>query len=135
MVFTANELIIVPKERAAPVEVSAIPEYSAVGITPEMDLVFDTDTGYLFSRDLGASWGGGTLVSVRWLESETQATTPELAQRYGEALISWERWLQDLHSGRFFGPVGIWVMSLAALIFIVLAFTGLLVWLSTLKRR
>lgn len=43
--------------------------------------------------------------------------------------ISIERLLQDLHSGRFFGPVGIFLMDLASFALILLAITGAWVWI------
>lgn len=47
--------------------------------------------------------------------------------------ITWERVLLDLHSGRLFGPAGIWVVDLVSLLLIVLAGTG--VWLWVQRRR
>jgi uncharacterized iron-regulated membrane protein len=47
---------------------------------------------------------------------------------YKSRFITWERWLQDLHSGRFFGAVGQWLVSLSTLIMIGLAATGLVIW-------
>lgn len=43
--------------------------------------------------------------------------------------VTVERLLLDLHSGRFFGAIGILLMDLAALALVLLAFTGLWVWL------
>lgn len=135
MVFLDKHLIILPKDTDTPPEISSLPPYEVVGVTPEMDWVLDTGEHFLFSRDLGATWGAGELISVKWLEVTSQSTTDDLRRRYGQAHLSWERWLQDLHSGRFFGPVGSWLMSLAALAFIVLALTGFIVWLRTTRRQ
>ena len=44
-------------------------------------------------------------------------------------LLSWERLLQDLHSGRLFGAAGVLVADFAGLLLLVLAFTGLAMWL------
>jgi len=43
-------------------------------------------------------------------------------------LLSIERWLQDLHSGRFFGTIGIVVLDIASALLLILAVTGLIIW-------
>ncbi len=55
--------------------------------------------------------------------------------RYRGRLITWERWLQDLHSGRFFGPVGEWIVTLGSLLIIVLACTGFIMWYRQRKMK
>lgn len=42
--------------------------------------------------------------------------------------VSWERWLLDLHAGRLFGAHGSKLMDAAAILFIVLACSGLVLW-------
>lgn len=45
-------------------------------------------------------------------------------------VISWQKVLQDLHSGRFFGHWGIYVVDAAALILLLLALSGFWIWYS-----
>lgn len=45
-------------------------------------------------------------------------------------VISWQKVLQDLHSGRFFGHWGIYVVDAAALILVLLALSGFWIWYS-----
>lgn len=47
---------------------------------------------------------------------------------YRARLLSIERWLQDLHSGRFFGTIGIVVLDIASALLLILAVTGLIIW-------
>ncbi len=56
------------------------------------------------------------------------AALADAQNAYRSRFITWERWLQDLHSGRFFGAVGQWLVSLSTLIMIGLAATGLIMW-------
>ncbi|MFT7651161.1 MAG: hypothetical protein ACI9ON_002032 [Limisphaerales bacterium] len=134
-VFTESEVTIVPKEWDIPIERSALPNFNRVGLTTDHGWLLDTTQGILVSRDLGASWLAGDASSAQWLTVHEEATTPQWASEYGAAHLNWERWLQDLHSGRFFGDIGVWIMSFAALAFIALALTGFLVWLSTSRSR
>ena len=50
----------------------------------------------------------------------------------GEGL-TWGRILLDIHSGRFFGPIGKWIVDLAALGLIILTLSGILYTLKYLK--
>lgn len=52
----------------------------------------------------------------------------EQIQRESGAQISLERFLLDLHSGRLFGKLGVWVMDLAALAIAGLAISGMFMW-------
>ena len=42
--------------------------------------------------------------------------------------LNWQRLLQDLHAGRVFGWAGQLVMDLAALLLVILALTGVVIW-------
>lgn len=65
-------------------------------------------------------------------------TPPALAAAIAEQAhyryVTWERLLRDLHSGRFFGSVGVLLIDAVAVIMIVLALSGLLLWLRYLAR-
>lgn len=58
-----------------------------------------------------------------------QVLPPELAAARNES-ISWQRVLLDLHSGRWFGSWGVWVVDVAALILLFLALSGAWIWFS-----
>jgi uncharacterized iron-regulated membrane protein len=95
-------------------------------------LVLDTDSGLMMmdAALLNASPADQPSDMVAWapltpLAGETLATYQQLARG---RILSFERFLQDLHSGRAFGTVGEWVINLATLAMAVLAFTGLLIW-------
>ena len=47
--------------------------------------------------------------------------------------ISWQKIIQDLHSGRFFGKAGVFVVDAAAMILLLLALSGFWIWYS--RRR
>ncbi|WP_163935385.1 PepSY-associated TM helix domain-containing protein [Paraferrimonas sp. SM1919] len=58
------------------------------------------------------------------IELKGEAIAPYV-DRYRSRFITHERLLQDIHSGRFFGPLGVWLVDLSALGLIFLAFSGL----------
>lgn len=70
---------------------------------------------------------------VRWATSD--APPDELRHRIAREarrhMLTWERLVLDLHSGRLFGRVGVVVFDLVAFLLIVLGATGLYIWLRT----
>jgi hypothetical protein len=48
--------------------------------------------------------------------------------------ISWQRLLLDLHSGRWFGAYGVWLVDLAAVILLFLALSGCWIWFSKTRK-
>jgi hypothetical protein len=133
-VVAGPELILVADDTEVPMERNALPAVPArLGIVDADKLVIDVPGGQLWSDDFGATWDdqSATAAGIAWLEVVPRPSDAALRSRFGSANLSWERWLQDLHSGRFFGPVGIWVMNLASFVFILLGFTGLVLWFAT----
>lgn len=49
--------------------------------------------------------------------------------------LSWERVLQDLHSGRIVGRWGVWVVDLAAIFLVFLSLSGFFLWYQQSRRR
>lgn len=73
---------------------------------------------------------------VQWSLPETapMQVKERLAQSYRGGVLSLQRVLLDIHSGRIFGEAGIWVYDLLGLATIVIAMSGLLLWLRTGRR-
>lgn len=59
---------------------------------------------------------------------------PELLSGQNDA-ISWQRVLLDLHSGRWFGAWGVWVMDAAAITMLLLSLSGFWLWWSRRRNR
>ncbi len=135
-----TSLLIVPTDTSA-LSGSSPPEtidlgtgIRRIGLAGERVIV-DTDTG-LLTMDaalLNAYPVDPPAVSVTWAPLTPLAG--EMLTRYQalvrSRILSFERVLQDLHSGRVFGSIGEWVVNLATLAMALLAFTGLLIWWRT----
>ncbi|HAD08812.1 MAG TPA: hypothetical protein DCF62_04970 [Porticoccaceae bacterium] len=71
--------------------------------------------------------------------SSARATPPELSEALGKHFVgeglSLERILLDIHSGRILGGWGVYLMDAMAIVFIVLAVSGLLMWRREAKSR
>ena len=87
--------------------------------------IHQNDAWYRFDSDallLGDSVASGEL------------TQPERSPGTNR-VISWQRLMQDMHSGRWFGSVGIWVVDAAALMLIMLSLSGFWLWWSRQRNR
>lgn len=58
-----------------------------------------------------------------------QTSTYEVLPAVNQS-ISWQRIMQDMHSGRWFGSWGVWVVDIAAFVMLLLAFSGIWMWWS-----
>jgi hypothetical protein len=69
---------------------------------------------------------------VAWLQPQPlgEADKARWANVYKSSFISVERFVLDLHSGRILGGAGAWIMDIFALIFLILAVTGIISWIS-----
>ena len=65
-----------------------------------------------------------------WAEavSVPESLRTTLARRYAASLLTWERVVLDLHSGQLFGAAGRVLMDIMALLFILMALTGIWIW-------
>lgn len=79
---------------------------------------------------LGWTPADGEGDGVRWSApvAPDSALLEPLRQEYLASILTLERVLLDIHSGRVLGPVGPWLMDAAAILLLVLALTGIWMW-------
>ncbi len=106
-----------------------VPAFERLGIAGEA-LVLETESGL---RRFGLEHLDSVeLTATDWqparIEPLSAALLPRLQAASVPASLNWQRLLQDLHAGRLFGLAGQLLMDLAALLLVVLAFTGVIIW-------
>ncbi len=65
---------------------------------------------------------------VLWSESGRSTLAQQIRVDYGRTLLTWERVLLDVHSGRFFGGFGVLLVDVMAILFVFMALTGIWIW-------
>ena len=104
---------------------------TAIGMTEYGELVIRAAHGdYL--ADLNAlAWEDYEEIAAEWSVASgiPVALENDLLGLYRGKGLSWERLLLDMHSGRLLGDVGVYLIDLAALLFIFLALSGSWMWL------
>ena len=92
----------------------------------------DTDQGLLTADALLINWRPVERPSGQIDWAAKRGLNDAEAATYRDAfrvqMLTTERWLQDLHSGRFFGLIGVLVIDIASALLLVLSATGLLLW-------
>lgn len=135
IVAADSSLLIFPADTPAAPETIGLAEHvRRIGLADDQ-VVLDTTSG-LRAMDpalLNPSPTDHPADRVAWapltpLAGEALASYQQLARA---RILTLERLLLDLHSGRAFGAIGEWVVNLATLGMSVLAFTGFLIWWKT----
>ena len=110
-----------------------------IGSTADGRLIVASAAGmYMPDNDfLGWTICSGTTLAIHWSEaSELDATLHRhLMKSYRSEILPWERVILDVHSGRFFGNYGVWVMDGAAVLMCFLAGSGVSLWLKRKRRH
>jgi hypothetical protein len=109
--------------------------------TGVIDSLGQTDSGLVVIGSGQAAWQSDQdllvwsplsqdLTAVKWsaLAATDEARQKQISQHYLGPGLSWEKLILDLHSGRLFGPYGVWVFDVLALILLTLAVSGLILW-------
>ena len=103
----------------------------SIGVTGQDTVFIRLDTQIKASHDGLLSWQTVSDPSVLWSQ-ETTLTEPlsdQLQQTHRQHIIPYERFLLDLHSGRLFGPVGIFIVDLSGILLILLSVSGCWIWI------
>jgi hypothetical protein len=108
-----------------------------LGITSAGEITVDDGASYWLADEGLLNWTQtGAIMRVDWscVRVLTQAENQPLAELAPSAGPSWERVLQDLHSGRLFGTAGTIVIDLTGIVILLLAVSGFITLLMR-KRR
>ena len=102
----------------------------AIGITAQELLAVKTAQGIYLTDDSMLEWQRAARPKVVW--SEATPVPPELKgvleTAYRGSGLPVERVLLDLHSGRILGRAGVYLVDAAAILFLLLAMSGVWLW-------
>lgn len=136
LIGTSEELLLVTADHEL-IEVLAsvhgIPRgMTAIGGGAGGEIYLRSNEG-IFAADLDAlSWlaTSPSPQQVQW--SRETELAPQLIESiksdYTGSLLSWERLILDIHSGRFLGGFGVLLVDIMALLFMFMGITGVWIW-------
>ena len=109
-----------------------------LGVDRQQRLVIEAAVGWVRSDEQYLQWQPVSAPEhVRWAQpaSAPESIRQAILRSHRGAGLSLERVLLDLHSGRLFGRLGVYVMDAAALLMLLLAASGTWLWLRGLLRK
>ncbi|MCH2357236.1 MAG: PepSY domain-containing protein [Pseudomonadales bacterium] len=105
---------------------------SRIGRDAAGRLVLQTAMGIIDADLDGLRWTPSTSPASELSWSDSTAPQAQLSARiradYAASLVSWERLLLDIHSGRILGSLGVVLVDLMALLFMLMAASGVWIW-------
>lgn len=83
------------------------------------------------------NWEAINAYPIEW---PAQSSLPDdlnnkISQQFRQHSINYERLLLDIHSGRFFGKYGVYIMDAAAIILLLLSLSGAFLWLNRILKQ
>jgi hypothetical protein len=126
LLFTAGGELIEQLGHAAGVPAGI----QAVGTSATGKLVIRTAQGNYQTDGNFIAWAAATESNVAWAVAAPpeQDLAHALRDTWRGSGLSLERVLLDVHSGRILGDAGVWLVDAAALLFLLLAGSGLWLW-------
>jgi hypothetical protein len=102
----------------------------AIGLTADGNLAARSAEGYFFVNTDFIEWHKTDSLAATWAHSEAPSLQLEqsLKASWRGSGLSLERVMLDLHSGRILGSRGVYLVDAAAVLFLMLAVTGVLLW-------
>jgi hypothetical protein len=102
----------------------------SVGITADGALAIHAAHGYYRTDDMFLDWLESETLDAEWAQpvSPSPELRAALEQSWRGTGLSLERVLLDIHSGRILGQWGVYLMDAAAVLFLVLAASGVWLW-------
>ncbi|MDG1733981.1 MAG: PepSY domain-containing protein [Thalassotalea sp.] len=103
------------------------------------NIYLQTAQGIFLSNDELYSWQLQSKDKAldNWSKASTisAAEIKHYQQLYRQQILSWERVVLDIHSGRFFASLGVLFMDLVALFIIILSLSGIYMWIRQARAR
>lgn len=109
-----------------------------IGTTPDGKIAVRTEEGLWLADGQMLTWSSiPEQPDVRWATPSPPSAELLAALRadFRRRMLSVERAVLDLHSGRLFGRAGPWVMDAAAVVMTILAVSGFWLWLAGARWR
>lgn len=102
----------------------------AIGYDAQGDVVIKSSHGYYHVNLDALDWNERDDLEANWSQTSLipEQLKSDLLKQYRGSGLTIERVLLDLHSGRIAGQWGVYFVDFVAILFLILAFTGVWMW-------
>ncbi|MCK5830685.1 MAG: PepSY domain-containing protein [Methylococcales bacterium] len=122
------------------IEQTSFENIEKLGIDAQNNIIIKSNQDFMFSDDGLLSWRSylnPNNLTITW--SKSTPPPKVIAQKIKNisrtSIIPLERVTLDLHSGRFFGLIGIIIVDISGLFLIILSISGCMIWLKHKLRK
>lgn len=108
-----------------------------IGINAKQQIFIKQSGKILFSDDGLLSWLQTEETQIQWakISSLPESVEREIQHHFRGAILPLERVFLDIHSGRFFGKIGVIIVDICGVLLMVLIFSGCAIWLKHKLRK
>lgn len=108
-----------------------------IGLNTNQNIVISQSGKTLLTKDGLLSWHETKPTPVQWSQSTKLPLSMVniIKQNFRSTMIPLERVVLDLHSGRFFGNIGVFIVDACGILLILLIFSGSSIWLKHWLRK
>lgn len=113
------------------IEQSRLNAIEKIGLDSQQRIVIKTGKEVIFSDDGLLSWQLHNNENIKWsIASKIPATIAQnIKNNFRSSILPLERVLLDIHSGRFFGYIGVIIVDISGVLLIILVLSGSAIWL------
>ena len=117
------------------IEKSNVDNIIKLGVDSQENIVILSDQGLLYSDDSLLSWNAYPSLKNPIITWSTSSQVPnnienKIKNLSRTSILPLERVVLDLHSGRFFGTLGVFIVDLCGVFLIIISLSGCAIWLS-----
>ncbi len=134
IVFLENEFLLLSENGELidkVVKPESLPKDILALAVDEKNIYTKTTKGIFYSNEALLNWHPEqNKLETLWSKPQelSQNIKTAITNKYRSHIITWERFIQDVHSGRILQRLGKWLMDIVAFLFIVLAVSGIYMW-------
>lgn len=126
----SNSLLLISVEGEL-IEQTPLSNIKRIGLNSKKAVVIIAGKEQLSSNDGLLSWHSDNNKAVIWSKNTPlpENIKQTIQNHFRSSILPLERVLLDLHSGRFFGMIGVIIVDISGVFVIILSLSGLAIWL------
>jgi hypothetical protein len=125
-----NSLILLSIEGKL-IEQNSYERIESIGLDSQLSIFIQSNNIITYSNDGLLSWQAHKNKNIIWSSPSQlpESLAQSIKNNFRSTILPMERLLLDLHSGRFFGIMGVIIVDLCGIFLIILALSGTAIWL------
>ncbi|MCK4842124.1 MAG: PepSY domain-containing protein [Methylococcales bacterium] len=131
IIVALNDSLLLLSLQGELIEQSPLNTIEKIGLDKQQAIVIQSKTGITSSKDNLLSWQAYDNSPVSWSKNTPtpKAIGEAIKNSFRSSILPLERVILDIHSGRFFGFIGVLLVDISAIFLVILTISGCSIWL------